>query len=399
MHSIGIRARNSNWAAFFVMGICSMAWIPRIPEIKEQLGMHDGQFGFIFLSGGTGAVIGTFLSGRAIHKMSSRTFAGICALFMCSGVFIMGSSTNVPLLAIGLFISGLGYASMDVSINVQAMAIEKITKARYMSSFHAWWSIGAITVTFFGGLLATHLTPQAHLKMMALISLVAYGLAIPGLLPGYLDGHKGEPHEDVVVKLPLFSRQTIPLWALGFGLMASFMPEAGIYDWSGILLKEHMNIGKGVTASAATAFSIGMIVSRLIGDRWFEKWGHRKTVQYGGYISGVALAISLGVGVPLSSVNKWAGLTLFCIGLIICGLAIGPFFPAFNLAAMSVPGIPPSIGMSRVSLIAIGTNFFGPAIIGGVSQLTTLPISFALLAALLFVVGRQSRYIAVKDIK
>ena len=77
---------------------------------------------------------------------------------------------------------------------------------------------------------------------------------------------------------------------------------------------------------------------------------------------------------------------------------MGPLFPAFNLAAMSLPGIAPSVGMARVALIAIAANFFGPALIGGISELTSLPISFGLLALLLLLVGRQSRYIKVKEI-
>ena len=77
---------------------------------------------------------------------------------------------------------------------------------------------------------------------------------------------------------------------------------------------------------------------------------------------------------------------------------MGPFFPAFNLAAMSVPGIAPSVGMARVSLIAIAANFFGPTLIGGISELTTLPIAFGLLVMILLLVGRQSKYVSVKAI-
>jgi hypothetical protein len=78
---------------------------------------------------------------------------------------------------------------------------------------------------------------------------------------------------------------------------------------------------------------------------------------------------------------------------------MGPLFPAFNLAAMSVPGIAPSVGMARVALISIAGNFFGPALIGGISELTSLPISFGLIACLLLLVGRQSKYILVKAVR
>jgi MFS family permease len=394
-----IKARNFLWATFFVMGISSMAWVPRIPEIKDQLGLRDGQFGLVFLAGAFGSICGTQISGRAIHVFSSRKFARIAALLMPVGIFIMGSANSVLILISGLFITGFAFAALDVAANVQAMAIEKLSKARYMSSFHALWSVGAFTVTLLGGAIAKLISPQVHLKSLAIISAALYLVTISGLLDANLDGHKGEVHERTEAKIPLFSKETLPLWALGIGLLASFVPEGGIYDWSGILLKNHMNIGKGVTAIAATFYSLGMIISRFLGDSWFEKWGHQETVKYGGYIGGISLGIGLAVGIPLASVNKFLGVAILSIALAIVGLCMGPFFPAFNLAAMSVPGVAPSVGMARVALISIAGNFFGPALIGGISELTTLPISFALIALLLLLVGRQSRYIEVKLIK
>ena len=373
-----------------------MAWVPRIPEVKEQLELSDGRFGLVFLAGALGSVCGSQISGRAIHLIASRNVAYICGAIMPVGIYTMGSAHDVRTLVIGLFLTGLAFSALDVAANVQAMAIEKWTKARYMSSFHALWSVGAFTVTFLGGAIARLITPQEHLKALAIISAILYVITISGLLPKDLDGHKGEAHEVTAAKIPFFSKEAMPLWALGIGLTASFIPEAGIYDWSGILLKDHMDVGKGVTAVAATMYSLGMIVSRFLGDKWFEKWGHQKTVKYGGYIGGSSLAIGLIFGLLLSSINQVLAVAIISISFVIAGLCMGPLFPAFNLAAMSLPGVAPSVGMARVALIAIAANFFGPALIGGISELTSLPISFGLLAVLLLLVGRQSRYVKVK---
>ena len=398
MTQSAIKARNYLWVTFFIMGISSMAWVPRIPEIKEQLGLGDGRFGLVFLAGALGSVCGSQISGRAIHLMASRNFARICGALMPIGIYVMGSAHDVRTLVIGLFLTGLAFSALDVAANVQAMAIEKLTRARYMSSFHALWSVGAFTVTLLGGAIAKLITPQEHLKALAIISALLYLVTITGLLPGELDGHRGEAHEVTSAKISFFSREALPLWALGIGLTASFIPEAGIYDWSGILLKDHMSIGKGVTAIAATMYSLGMIISRFLGDKWFERWGHQKTARFGGYIGGSALGIGLIVAIPLSNLNKFLAVAVLSICFAIAGLCMGPLFPAFNLAAMSIPGVAPSVGMARVALIAIAANFFGPALIGGISELTSLPISFGLLAILLLLVGRQARYIKVKAI-
>ncbi|MEY4152095.1 MAG: hypothetical protein RL470_154, partial [Actinomycetota bacterium] len=54
----GIRARNATWACFFLLGIAGLAWVPRIPEIKDALGLSDGQFGLVLLGSTVGAIPG-----------------------------------------------------------------------------------------------------------------------------------------------------------------------------------------------------------------------------------------------------------------------------------------------------------------------------------------------------
>jgi len=50
LYSMGMRARNAIYACFFLLGFLGLAWIPRIPEIKNSLGLSDGQFGLVLLA-------------------------------------------------------------------------------------------------------------------------------------------------------------------------------------------------------------------------------------------------------------------------------------------------------------------------------------------------------------
>ena len=393
------RARNHLWATFFLMGVLALAWVPRIPEIKDQLGLSDGVFGFVLLGGTLGAVPGAQLSGRAVHRFASRPFAQLCGIVMPLGLFIMAHANHVYELLLGMALMGFAFASLDVAANVQGVAIEKHMKARYMSTFHGAWSVGAFTSTLFGGAIARHVSPRDNLQYLALISFFALLYATYGLLDSKLDGYQGEEDEKTEAKVPLFSKSVIPLWGLGFGLMASLIPEGGAYDWSGILLKDHMGIGKGVTAAAATTFSLGMIISRLLGDKAFDRWGHRNTVKYGGYIGGSCWGGSILIAIPLSASHQLLALIIICTGFAIAGLCIGPFYPAFNLAASSIPGIAPSVGLARIAVISIAAYFAGPTVIGLISQATSLPIAFIFPVGFLFLAGYQSRFIVVKEIK
>ena len=394
----GIRARNAIWASFFLLGFAGIAWVPRIPEIKDSLGLSDGQFGLLLLASTAGAIPGAQLSGRVVHMYSSQLVIRISGVLLPLGVAIMGYATSVPVLALGLLIMGFSVPFMDVALNGQAVEIERHTQGRWMSSFHGLWSVGAFAASLLGGAISHVLTPRENLYLISFLTFFAYLVVTYFLLPPDLDGHLGEEGTTTESKVPLFGKQSLVLWALGIGLICSLIPEGGAFDWSGILLKDHMGIGKGLTAAAATSFSIAMIVSRLIGDRFFEMWGHVKTVRYGGIFGGSVWGLSLVIGIPLSDSRQLLGLVIVCFGFAAAGFGIGPFFPAFYLAAASVPGVAPSVGLARVGLIAFGAYFAGPTLMGGIAEVASLPIAFIFPVALFFVVAMQAKYIKVREI-
>ena len=399
LYAMGIRARNALWACFFLLGFVSLAWIPRIPEIKDALGLTHGQFGLVLLSSTVGSIPGAQIAGRVVHMYSSKLVVHISGALLPVGVFVVGLASNVQTLVLGLFITGFNVAFMDIAINGQAVEIEKHTKGRWMSSFHGLWSIGAFSTTLVGGLVANFVSPRDNLIVIAIFGFLVYQFIAHYLLPAEHDGHLGEPGEGDAGKVALFGKESLVLWALGIGLMCSLIPESGAYEWSGILLKENMGIGKGLNAAAATTFSLAMIISRLLGDRAFEKWGHVNTVKYGGYFGGGLWGIGMLVGIPLSDSHPTLGLIVVCGGFAAAGLGMGPFFPAFNLAAASIPGIAPSVGLARIGLIAIAAYFGGPTLIGLIAEVTSLPVAFAFPVLLTLVAGLQSKYIKVRALK
>ena len=50
-----------------------MSWVPRLPEIKDHLGVNDGQFGTLLSTGAIGALIALLTMGHAVnHWGTSR---------------------------------------------------------------------------------------------------------------------------------------------------------------------------------------------------------------------------------------------------------------------------------------------------------------------------------------
>jgi len=389
----GKNARNALWYLFFLMGIVSMAWVPRIPEIKHQLALSDGGLGVILLGSTFGALIGSQVGGRLTHTFGSQRIAAVGALFMPGGLFLMGAAHQVLQLFTALFIMGFGYVMLDITVNTQAVAVEKILDRRWMSTFHGSWSVGSFVSTVTGGLLAHVISPQTELKVVAVIAFILYIPGIYFLLSGNEDEHKGEDGTSEG-KLSFFDKTSLPLWAIGLGLLGCLLPEGAASDWGGVLLHEHMGIGKGADAIAFATFALAMITSRFLGDHWLAKYGPRRTVRVGGFFAGITWGLSIAIAVPLSAHAKVPAAIIICIGFAAAGLGIGPMVPAFMNAAARVPGVAPSVALARVNIIGLAAYFIGPTLTGGVSQLTSLPIALYISVLLLIFTGYQSRVIS-----
>jgi len=390
MRVAAIRARNATWTIFFVMGILSMAWVPRIPEIKHSLGVNNGQFGLILLSSTTGAVLSAQICGRLVHMWGSPRVLKLSVLLMPLGLILMSlSTTRVIAMCPSLFVMAFGYVGIDVCVNTQAVAIEKILEKRYMSSFHGLWSVGSFVATVFGGVVSHFISPRTNLFVVGVIGFLVMQVAVRQVLPKDADGHKGDAESAGSIKL--FARKYLILWLIGFALIGALLPEGAVSDWAGILLKENMGIGKGWNATGFGAFALAMIVSRLSGDRILEKFGPVKTVKLGGYIGGAAMGVGIAIAVPLSHSHQSIALVIADLGFVIAGLGIGPMVPAMMVAAASLPGIAPSVALARIGIIGLGAYFIGPTVTGGLAQAINLPVAMAYPALMLVLAGWLAR--------
>jgi MFS family permease len=376
------------------MGIASMAWVARIPEIKDAVGVSNGQFGFIFLGATIGAVLGAQTAGRAIHTFGSRPVINISSFLMPMGLIAMGFATTAVELFFTLMLMGFGYALTDMSVNTQAVVVEKILNQKWMSSFHGMWSLGSFVTTVFGGVMINYLTPRQNLVGVAIVCLIAFIPVNIFLLSPQEDEHAGDGSEVTSAKIPFFGKSVLPLWAVGFGLVCGMVAEGAASDWGAILLRENMHIAKGVYASAFASFALAMITSRFMGDKALEKFGPRNTVRYGGLIGGGSWALCLAIAIPLSSVATVPALIIVNIGFICAGLGIGPMFPAFILAASRVKGIAPAVAISRVGVIGIAGFFIGPTVTGVLAEATSLSWAMAYPVGMMVLAGYMSRSIS-----
>jgi len=364
------------------MGVVSMAWVPRIPEIKTANELSDTQFGLVLIASSIGAVLGAQLSGRAIHRFGSRPVFFVAQIAVPIGVAIMGLSITPLVLVAGLFFMGFGYAALDVAGNAQAVAIENHLQKRYITSFHGMWSVGTLATTLLGAGLAFFISPRANLLWVAGVGLIVFVVTSRYLLAPDLDNHSGE--EDTKSSMPWFGKAAWPLWILGIGATGTFIAEGAAADWAALLLRDEMGVEIGYYASAFATFALAMILSRFLGDSWLERFGPYQVVRFLGVVGGGLWGVLMLSGIWLSSDFPLLGVILVNTGFFFAGIAIGPIFPAFILGAANLKGVAPSVGIARIGVISIGAYFVGPTVVGVLSDQITL--TYAMLYPVVFLV-------------
>jgi fucose permease len=179
--------------------------------------------------------------------------------------------------------------------------------------------------------------------------------------------------------------------AIGFGMLCANSSEFGATDWSALFLRDVMGITGKLYVGAYVLFEIGMVVSRIMGDRYIHKYGPERVVRVCGIAGSLMWLAGMSAGVYLHSVNKPLAYCVVLLGYLGAGLGVGPIFPGLITILGKVEGIDMSVALSRALLIAV-IGFAGvPALIGFISNATSLTFGMLLPIALLFSAGLLSR--------
>jgi MFS family permease len=155
---------------------------------------------------------------------------------------------------------------------------------------------------------------------------------------------------------------TLVLGIIGFG---SFVVEGAVMDWGQIYLRDVGSAAAELAALAYIANAVGMLVSRLLGDRTVVAIGPVGLVRW----SCVAAASSLALVVlrpdPILAVVAYA----------VIGLAVGPIFPV-AISAAGATGTASSFVLGWVVTMAYLGAVAGPMLIGFTAGLVGLREAF-----------------------
>lgn len=359
------RARLAVLAAFFINGAAMATWVSRIPAMQAKLSLSEGALGLVLMGLSTGVLSALFLAGGLIARFSSAKATVGAGIVMSLSLIPLAWANSPVILWITLFIVGAGTSLMDVSMNDQAVLVERQAGRPLMSSFHATYSIGGLAGALAGaGMAATEFfTPAIHFALVG--ALLAATLIYCYRLYIHIQPEK-------TAGGPVFRLPERALWMLGVIAFCTALAEGSMADWSAVYLNQVLSTTTSMAALGFAGFSATMTLGRLLGDRLIARFHAEKLVRVGGLIATAGFVIVILTKSP----------ALAIAGFALIGAGVANIIPLAYSVAGNFPGVSSSAGIAGVATIGYAGFLAGPPVIGIVAEGTSLRVAFILVAVL-----------------
>lgn len=353
-------ARSAVTTIFAINGAVLGTWGARIPAIQDGLDTGAGGIAVGLAALAAGALIAMPTAGRFVSRHGSATIVRVAVLALGASLLLPALAPTIALLGVAAFVMGLANGTLDVSMNVQGVEVEKVAGRAILSSIHAAFS--------FGGLVGAGIAAlAAALDVGALANFAVVGVAAVAIGEWVSRAliEDGPVPKDVSGSPAGTSGGRWRLRGLAF---CCLFCEGAAMDWSAVHLRA-VGAGVAVAALGYAAFSVAMASGRLTGDRLSEHLGPVTLARRGALLAGGAMAISLAAGAP--------GVTLAAYVAVGAGLSVTvPMI--FRAAATGGDAGPALAGVTTTGYLGL---LSGPPIIGAVAAVTSVPAALTLVVA------------------
>lgn len=381
------RARAAVAACFFINAVFYANLVPRLPEVKDQLGLSNSSLGAALAAVPLGALLAGVSSAVLIRRFGSGQVASSGLVLM--GITLWGVSVapNWPALAAVLLLTGVLDNIIDVAQNAHGLRVQRSYGRSILNAFHGIWSVGAVGGGLLGSAAAGLGIPLVwHLAGTAVVFGVLALVIHRAMLPGPDEDDRGANREqpagtvhdpDTAAAGKRAGRRTATRALVALGLLAAcgaIVEDAGA-SWSALYLRSELAAGAAAAGLGFVALQGAMTVGRLTGDRVVDRYGQRLVVQVGG----VLIALGMGLALALPSVAT----TL--VGFALAGLGVATLIPAVYHAADELPGLPPGLGLAVINWLLRAGFLLSPPLIGVIADAASLRV--ALLVVVLAGIG------------
>ena len=333
---------------FFLFGFGIMAWVPRFPEVKANLGLQNGAFGSLMSTGSIGAFFGLLTVGHIIHKYGALkvTIASILILFSSLGVLVHLNSSFLFLIFNIAF--GFGITAVHVCLNSQGFHFLERSKINLITSTAGYWSAGALSTAILSGFLVGRVGLIAHVNFLCVTLTIAMIAIVLRLRPVLLESNTDSDH-DYSIK-DIFTGFRID-WPVSLGMACAVYLEFAIGDWGTIFTKDRLDIDAGLSTAPFIVFTAMMIFGRLLIHRLIPRAPLDLWVKRAALLAGAGFGICIITATHLPATMKWWSYGLFVLAFFFAGLGSSFLGPSFFAAANRRSSLPSAVVVGQFGVV------------------------------------------------
>ncbi len=346
---------------FFIAGFTFASWASRIPHIQASLKLNEAQLGSVLFALPVGLMVSLLIAGALITKLGSRKVLLIAACTYSIVLVLLGLAGSIMQLVICLFIFGMAGNLFNISVNTQAVSVEKLYSRSIMAGFHGIWSLAGFSGAAVGTLMVSmHLQPWQHFIIICCI----------GITNTFLFANQLIAHTSSSSNQPAFAWPDKTILHFGIIAFGCLVCEGTMFDWSGVYFKKVVHAPLQLTTLGYAAFMGCMAAGRFVADKVVMKIGSKKVLQY----SGVVIAAGLALAVIFPTV------TMATVGFMLVGFGVSSVVPIVYSRAGQSKTLNAGQALAAVSTVGFAGFLIGPPMIGFVAEASSLRWSFAVIA-------------------
>ena len=359
------RALRSIATQFWLNGALFSSLIPRLPELRDQLGVSVAELGQAMTLGMLGGILGSLTVDWVCRRADLKRIMVVSAASLICALGIIAYSPTLWVFALVFSTMALFDAYVDVAMNIQGSQLSQRLAKPVMNRLHGLWSIGTVCGSLsaaaaiaLGWSLQQQLLGMAGLSAFLLVY-VGSGLKQP-LTPT-------DPDATDTPKKRFASATKMAVFAI-LGAVA-VIPEMISSDWSAFRIRDDLALSNQLASFGFVVFGAGMMTGRLTGDEIMHRFGQARTLY-----TGCLLAL-----IGISLVAFIDQIYAVFVGLALAGLGTSVFFPTLYDNAAKASGR----GAVMLGALTIGTRiaaFWLPMTAGYIAATHSVGTAFALLA-------------------
>ncbi len=366
------RTRHSGMAVavlFFVNGMTFSNWLPRIPEVRDRLGLGNAGLGATLLGGGLGGIVGSLLVARASERLGSKRLLVVAASALAIGLPLIGFAPSAIVLLLVLTALGMLDVFNDVAMNAQGVTVQDRIQRSIMNRLHAMWSLGFTAGAVLGSTAsAAGIGVRVHLSVVGAMLLCTVLVVQRWLI-------SVDPPHEVASKAEKRAsgssgRFSIVVVAMTFAALAAAALEVTPNDWAAVMLRDVFDAGK-VSGFGTVACAGAMLVGRLGGDHVLDRVGERRLLV--GALSLVGAGSLITIVAPVTAVAL--------VGLVVWGLGLSVVFPQLYATAARLPGTSAGAGLGSMLLGQRMGGMLTAVSVGALAEWRDLRVAFAVVSA------------------